>query len=107
MMRGDACFADPVRELAGDAFGHTARVDEDERSAVAFDEFSQPVIDLVPNLGRHHGFERGGRYFELKVARTIVPAVYNQRTLAISTGAYQKIRDLIDWFLCGREPDPL
>ena len=66
-----------------------------------FDKLSQPVIDLVPDLGRHHRFERGGRYFELKVARTVMAAIDDQRPLAVRAGANQEIRHLLDRLLRG------
>ena len=34
VVRGDVLFAEALREVVGDALGHAARVDEDERRAV-------------------------------------------------------------------------
>ena len=101
MMRGDTRVTEPVGEFARNALGHAARIDEDERGAVAFDELSQLVIDLVPNLGRHHGFEWGGWNFKLEVTRAKMPTIHNQRTLAARRRTRQEIGNLLDWLLRG------
>ena len=107
MMRGNAHLAEPVRKLARDALGHTPCVDENQRGAVLLDKRRQPVIDLVPDFCRHHRFERGGRHFELKIARAEMAAIHDQWPLPVRAGAHQEIRHLLDRLLRGREPDPL
>jgi len=74
-MRGDPRLTKPVGQLARDALGHAPCVDEYQRGAVGFDQLGEPVIDLIPDLRRHHGFERGRRHFELQIARTIMSGV--------------------------------
>ena len=58
--RSDSC--------ARHALGHAARVDEHQRGAVRLDQLGEPVVDLLPDLGRHHRFERRGRHFEREIA---------------------------------------
>jgi hypothetical protein len=106
-MSRDPGLAEPVRDLARNALGHASRIDEDQRRAVGFDQLGKPVIDLVPDLRRHHGFERRGRHFELKVARTVVSTVHDQRALAVRAGADQEMCDLLDRLLRGGESYPL
>ena len=47
------------------------------------DQLGEPVIDLLPDLARHHRFERRGRHFEGEVAR---PAVAGVDDRAIGAG---------------------
>ena len=61
VMRGDRRLAQAVGQLAGDAFGHAAGVDEHQRGAMRLDQPHQLVVDLLPDLGRHHRFQRRGR----------------------------------------------
>ena len=107
MMRCNVHLAEPVRKLARDAFGHASCVDKDERGAVFLNELRQSVIDLAPDLGRHHCFERGGWHVELKVARAEMPAVDDQRPRTVRARADQELCHLLDRLLRGREPDPL
>ena len=58
VMRAHLVLAEPVRQLPGDTLGQPACVDEDQRRAMRVGEFHQAIIDLVPDLARHHGFER-------------------------------------------------
>ena len=64
VMRGDRILAETVREFAGDPLGHAAGVDEDERRAMALDQFGEAAVDLGPDLVRHHRFERRVGDFE-------------------------------------------
>ena len=66
VVRGDLVGAEALGELAGHALDHPARVDKDQRRAMRRDQLGQPVIDLLPDLARHHRFERRGGHFELQ-----------------------------------------
>jgi len=103
-MRGDMLGADALGELARRALGHAARVDEDQRGAMRRDELGEAVIDLLPDLARHHGFERRGRHFEGEVA---VAAVAGVDDAAAGLGAFadEKPRDGLDRLLRRRETD--
>ena len=66
-----ALLAEPLAEVMGDALGHPARVDEDERRPVLGDERGEPVVDLAPLLVRRDGLQIGARHLdrEIEVAR--------------------------------------
>ena len=61
VVRGDGVVAEPVAEVARDALGHAARVDEDQRRAVLGDQLREAVVVLLPHLVRHHRLERRAR----------------------------------------------
>jgi hypothetical protein len=63
----DGVLAEDARQARGDAFGHLARVDEDEGRAVVADEVGHPVVDLLPLLVGADGLERGGGDFDGEV----------------------------------------
>src|SRR5579883_1663226 len=98
MMRRHLRGIQALRESACGPLGHTARIDEDERAAVIFDEGREPVIDLLPDLSGHHRFERGGGKLDCQIA---VPAVagiddFASRPWAFGAEANQKMRDVFD-----------
>ena len=68
-MRGHMLVAEALGQLPRDALGHPPRVDEDERRAMRLDQFGEPVVDLLPDLVRHHRLERRRGDFEREVAR--------------------------------------
>ena len=73
------------------------------------DQLGQPVIDLAPDLARHHGFERRGGNFESEVARPNVAGVDDPTFgggRAVRAGADQKARDRLDRLLGRRQADP-
>ena len=57
-MRRDGVGAETIAQVAGQPFGETACVDEDDRRGVVADERSKAVVILLPHLVRHHGVER-------------------------------------------------
>ncbi len=62
VMRGDVRLRRGARtSCARDALGHAPRVDEDQRRAVRLDQLGEPIVDLLPDLVRHHRFERRAR----------------------------------------------
>ena len=58
VMRGQLMLAQALGQLTRRPLGHAARVDEDQGRAMRLDQLGQPVIDLLPDLARHHRFER-------------------------------------------------
>ena len=98
VMRGDRVLAQPLGQRAGDALGHAARVDEYQRGAMRFDQAQEPVVNLLPDLGRHHRFERRAGNFDRQIARALMPGVDDRRLsggLAVRVGPDQKMRDLL------------
>src|SRR5262249_51097754 len=75
VVRGHLVGADALGQLARHPLGQSAGVDEDQRGAVRRDQLGQALIDLLPDLGRHHGLERRGRKFEGEIAGTAEAAV--------------------------------
>ena len=76
-----------------DALGHASRVDEHERRAVRFDQFSHAVVDLRPDLVRHDRFKRRTRNLQAQIARALMARVDNRnlsRRLAIRRSAGQQ-----------------
>ena len=72
-----------------------------------FDQLAQPPIDLLPDLSRHHGFERGGRYLDCEIARALVTDVDDAalRTCSGRAGSDQETRHRLDRLLGGGEAD--
>ena len=109
-MSGDGALVEALRELAGDAFGHAASVDEHQRRAVLLDELRQASIDLRPRFARHDRLQGRTGQFQLKVARALMPGVDGRdvrgRT-AGRIGADQEMRDRVDWVLRGGQADAL
>ena len=108
VMRGDRVLAQTLREFARDPLGHAARVDEDERRAVALDQLCEAAVDLGPDLVRHHRFERGIGDFDAKVARALVAGVddrHVRRRPAARSGAGEKAGNGLNRVLRRREPD--
>ena len=83
VMRGHLIGPEPLRQLPRRPLGQPAGVDKDQGGAVRLDQLGQAVIDLLPDLARHHRFERRGRDFESQIAR---PAVAGIDHRALRTG---------------------
>ena len=67
-------------------------------------------IDLLPHLGRHHGFERSVRNLEREIARAAVAGIDDGAVgagAAVRSRSDQKTRDLLDRLLRGGEADAL
>ena len=75
VMRGHLIGAEAFRQLPRHPLGQPAGVDEDQRGAVRLDQRGQAVVDLLPDLARHHRFERRRRDFEGEVARPAVAGI--------------------------------
>ena len=73
--RRDVLGADALGEEARRALGKAPVVDEDERRPVCLDQLGEPVVQLVPDLVRHHRFERRARQFQREVALAHVAGV--------------------------------
>ena len=101
-MRGDGRFAEPVGQVARDPLGEPARIDEDQRRAMLFDQLGEPVVDLAPDFLRHHRLERRIGHLERDVALARV-AVIDDR--AFAPRADQILADLLDRLLRRRKPD--
>ena len=64
VVRQHLVLAEPRRQLMRDALGKLARVDEDERAAMALDELHELLVDLGPMLVRAHGLQLHRRHFD-------------------------------------------
>jgi hypothetical protein len=53
MVRRYGLLAQALGEVARQTFGQAARVDEDQRRAMLFDQRFQPVVDFLPDLVGH------------------------------------------------------
>ena len=73
--RRDVLGADALGEEARRALGEAPVVDEDERGPVRLDQLGEPVVQLVPDLVRHHRFERRARQLQREVALAHVAGV--------------------------------
>ncbi len=78
--------ADPLGQLARDPLGHPAGVDEDQRGTMRLDQLGQALIDLLPHLRRHHGFERGFRHLEREIARAAMAGINDGAVGACAVG---------------------
>ncbi len=81
VMRHHAIGAQELGQVPRRALRHPARVDENERRAMALRERRELRIDLFPDLVRHHRFERRGGDGEREIARPDVTGV-DDRALA-------------------------
>ena len=77
MVAGDVLGADALGEEARRALREAAVVDEDERRPVRRDQLGEPVVQLVPDLVRHDGFERRAGQFEREVALAHVAGIHD------------------------------
>ncbi len=75
VVRGDELGAEPLGQLVRHALGEPPRVHHDERRAVRLDQLDQALVDLLPDLVRHHRFERRARHFDGEVDLALVAAV--------------------------------
>ena len=65
----------PLAQMARDGFRQPPRVDEHQRRSVLLDQFRQPMINLRPDLIRHHCFERRAGQFDGQVQFPLVARV--------------------------------
>jgi len=70
------------------------------------DQPGQAIVDLLPDLARHHGFERRGGKVEGEVARPAVAGV-DDRALVARGGPDEEASDGLDRFLGGRQANPV
>ena len=84
VVRGNRLFAKAVGEPGRQAFRHPARVDEDEGGLVGFDRLGQPLVDLRPDLVRHHRFHGRRRHLDRQVHGAPVPLVDDGAALRIN-----------------------
>src|SRR5262245_27790895 len=110
VMRGDlipAILAEPLRQLPGHALGQAACVDEDQRCTMRLDELRQLIVNLFPDFGGHHGFERRSRNFDSEIARAMVAGIDDLAGgFALGTVSDQKTRYGFDRLLRGGQADP-
>ena len=109
VVAGDVLLADPLGQVVGDALGQTARVDEDQRRAVAGDERGEAVVDLGPLLVRRDGRHLGVGQLDAEVEVALVAAVDDDAAGAVvlrgTLRPDQEARDLVDRALRGGEAD--
>ena len=106
VVRRHVLLAEQLRELARCPFGHSARIDENERRSVFPNQIRQAPVDLVPDLRRHHRFERRIGDFQGQVARATVARIHDHGSLVgHPPDADQKPRDIFDRLLRRREAD--
>jgi hypothetical protein len=80
VVRADGLLAEPVCQVSRDTLHHLPRVDEDERRAMAADQRRQAVVVFLPDLARHHGFERRARDLECQIQMPSVAGVDDSRS---------------------------
>jgi hypothetical protein len=96
-----------LRQQAGDPLGHPARVDKDQDRARRLDQPSLTIVDLLPDVAGHDGFERRGRNFEGEIARTLMLSMLVQPPAgAVSERASRNARNGFDRLLGRREAHP-
>ena len=113
VVAGDVLLADALGQVMRDALGQPARVDEDQRRAVAGDERGQSVVDLGPLLVRGDGRHLGVGQFDAEVEVALVAAVDDDAAGPTIVGAVlggtlrpdEEARDLVDRALRGGQAD--
>ena len=112
MVRRHRIVAQALAQVAGQPFGEAPRVHEHERRPVFPDEAGEPLVILLPDLGRHHRFERRARQLDGQIERAAV-AFVDDRAIAGAAAAVrrrvtgQERGDGFDRRLCRREADAL
>ena len=101
---GDLIFAAPVREVAGDALGQPAGIDEHDRGSVIGRERGQAIVDLDPDLVGHDRLQRRRRQFQPEVPVTHVALVDDPTGRAIR--ADEKLHHGVHGPGGGRNPHP-
>ena len=84
VVRGNRLFAQAVGEPGRQAFGHPARVDEDEGGLVGLDRLRQPLVDLRPDLVRHDRFHGRRRHLDRQIHGPPVALVNDRAALRIN-----------------------
>ncbi len=103
VMRGDGVLSKPLAQVPRQPFRHAPRIDEYQRRPVRRDERRQPVVILVPDLVRHHRFERGAGDFDPEIHVAAMPGIDDRAGLR--GGADEIARDLVDRLLRCRQAD--
>ena len=67
VMGGDLVLAAPVRQVAGDALGQPAGIDEYDRGPVVGRQRGQAIVDLDPDLVGHDRLQRRRRQLQLEI----------------------------------------
>ena len=93
VMRGDRVLAEALAQVPRHALGQPPRVDEHQRRPVRAHEVGEAVVVLLPDLVRHHRFERGLRQLELQIDRAPVSFVHDR---AVAVRADEEARDGFD-----------
>ncbi len=75
VMRGHLIGAEALGQLTGHPLHQPAGVDKNQGGAVRGDKLGQPVIELLPDLARHHRLERRGWDLEGEIARPAMAGV--------------------------------
>ncbi len=121
VMRGHLVLPQPLGQCACEPLGQPARVDEHEGGAVLLDQAGEPLVDLSPDLARHHRFQRRFRHFDGQIApahvagvdddagrgacATRISVVFEQILRRAAAEPHQKTRHLLDRPLGRRQAD--
>ena len=97
------------RQVERHALGEAPRVHHDERRAVRLDQLDQALVDLLPDLARHHRFERRAGHLDGEIDSPLVAAVDDRASCARRRPAApdEEPRHLLDRLLRRGEPDAL
>ena len=110
MMSRHRVHAEPPFEVPGNPLGQSPRVDKDKRRAVLLDKGGQPVVDLLPDLKRHHRLKRRAGHFDRQVESPEVSLVDDRavgRSYAVDPArANKEARHVLDRPLGSRKTDP-
>src|SRR5262249_17881467 len=99
MVSRDLLLAEKLSQFASHPLCQAARIDENERGAMRFDQLGKPPIDLLPYLRRHQGFQRRIGKLDREVASALVPGVDDGAVGRAGAGrsiAHQKMGDRFD-----------
>ena len=96
--------ADAVGQMPRHPLGGAAGVGEDQRGAVGLGEPRQPVVDLAPDLVRHHRLQRRIGKLDGQIALTVVAGIDDGE--GIVPRADEEPRHLLDRLLRRRHADP-
>ena len=103
----DMFRAQPFAQMPRDAFGHAARVDENQRGPVLHRQFGHAVVDALPYLVGHDRFQRHGRQFQRQIAGPHVADVDHGAIVAgaVAMMSYEEFSHRRQRLLRGRQAD--
>ncbi|VVP47538.1 hypothetical protein PS732_05230 [Pseudomonas fluorescens] len=102
VVRGHCVFAQAFAEVAAQALGEAAGVDENQRGAVLAGQFGEAIVDQLPNVVGHDGGQRHRRHLNAQIPWACMADIND---VAGPIMADEKLRHGFHRFLRGGQAD--